>query len=134
MALEEMALFLFMISSNSASLRGVRDDSMSLQIHTGTPHVLSELKRDTFFCSQCKWPSKKYKTTHSYVCNSYQKRIFKILYLFVSPPLAILTGLQDHNPPSHMVAGVRMGHLVQGALGCHLEACCCSQVEERKQG
>lgn len=29
-ALEEMALFLFMISSNSASLSGVRDASMSL--------------------------------------------------------------------------------------------------------
>lgn len=32
MALEEMALFLFMISSNSASLRGVRDASISLGI------------------------------------------------------------------------------------------------------
>lgn len=31
MALEEMALFLFIISSNSASLSGVREDSMSLQ-------------------------------------------------------------------------------------------------------
>lgn len=30
-ALEEMALFLFMISSNSASLRGARDGSISLQ-------------------------------------------------------------------------------------------------------
>lgn len=38
-ALEEMALFLFMISSNSASLKGVRDGSMSLQIHK-KPHVI----------------------------------------------------------------------------------------------
>lgn len=36
MALEEMALFLFMISSNSASLRGVRDASMSLHLHKDT--------------------------------------------------------------------------------------------------
>lgn len=46
MALEEMALFLFMISSNSASLRGVRDASMSLHLHKDT--------RDILFCSQCK--------------------------------------------------------------------------------
>lgn len=36
MALEEMALFLFMISSNSASLRGVRDASMSLHLQKDT--------------------------------------------------------------------------------------------------
>lgn len=35
-ALEEMALFLFMISSNSASLRGVLDASISLQINKNT--------------------------------------------------------------------------------------------------
>ncbi len=47
MALEEMALFLFMISSNSASLRGVRDASISLQIHTRvTPCVSSKVKID----------------------------------------------------------------------------------------
>lgn len=47
-ALEEMALFLFMISSNSASLRGARDGSISLKkkkitsgnkIHFTTIHV-----------------------------------------------------------------------------------------------
>lgn len=36
MALEEIALFLFMISSNSASLSGVRDASISLQIQKKT--------------------------------------------------------------------------------------------------
>lgn len=36
-ALEEMALFRFMISSNSASLRGARDGSISLhRLHKGT--------------------------------------------------------------------------------------------------
>lgn len=42
-ALEEMALFLFMISSNSASFKGPRDDSMSLQ------KVNKEI---SYFCSQ----------------------------------------------------------------------------------
>lgn len=41
-ALEEMALFLFMISSNSASLRGARDGSISLQrLHMQTKYILN---------------------------------------------------------------------------------------------
>lgn len=47
MALEEIALFLFMISSNSASLRGVRDASISLQIHKRVmAHVSLRVKID----------------------------------------------------------------------------------------
>lgn len=43
MALEEMALFLFMISSNSASLRGVRDASISLGIDTNNGQGVSQV-------------------------------------------------------------------------------------------
>lgn len=49
-ALEEMALFLFMISSNSASLSGARDGSISLQrLHMETTHILQQL------IYECKW-------------------------------------------------------------------------------
>lgn len=47
MALEEMARFLFMISSNSVSLRGVRDDSMSLGIHARKKILKSALPSET---------------------------------------------------------------------------------------
>lgn len=45
MALEEIALFLFMISSNSASLRGVRDASISLHKRV-MAHVSLRVKID----------------------------------------------------------------------------------------
>lgn len=44
-ALEEMALFLFMISSNSASLNGVRDESMSLQGAIEKGYICNPLKK-----------------------------------------------------------------------------------------
>lgn len=94
-ALEEMALFLFMISSNSASLRGARDGSISLQrLHMQTKYILQQ------FMYECK------------CC------FFFFASSVVLSPLFILTGLRGHSP-AHMGVDVHMGHLVQGALGCH---------------
>lgn len=93
-ALEEMALFLFMISSNSASLRGARDGSISLQrLHMETKWILQQFMYECtfFFCSA-----------------------LSVVLL----PLFILTALRGHSP-AHMGVDVHMGHLVQGALGCH---------------
>lgn len=97
-ALEEMALFLFMISSNSASLRGARDGSISLKKkkrrHVETKYILQQ------FMYECK----------CYL--SFFASSVVLLHLF------ILTGLRGHIPV-HMGVDVHMGHLVQGALGCH---------------
>lgn len=54
-------------------------------------------------------------------------------YHYYNSTTHILTGLQDRSPLFHMVAGVRMGRLVQGALGCRSGACCCCRVGERTQ-
>lgn len=91
-ALEEMALFLFMISSNSASLSGARDGSISLQrLHMETTYILQQL------IYECKW----------FLASS-----------AVMSPLFVLTGLRGHSP-AHMGVDVHMGHLVLEVLGCH---------------
>lgn len=85
-----------MISSNSASLRGARDGSISLQrLHMETKYILQQ-----FMCE----------------CN-----LFYFIFLASSVvllPLFILTALRGHSP-AHRGVDVHMGHLVQGALGCH---------------
>lgn len=70
------------------------------------------------------FPYKDYiwKQNRSYNNSCMNVNVFGLFFFFASSvvlsPLFILTALRGHSP-AHTGVDVHMGHLVQGALGCH---------------